>query len=536
MTSSRKTNNEVLEENIRLRAQVAQLEDRLDHLFEHGASARAAHEWESLHQVVMSAVADAVLITDDAGRLTYVSPNVQFTFGRSQAEVLQLGRIDSLLPSGLFDPDLLEQRGEVTNLECRIRDSLGRSRELLISVRRVDIRGGTRLYSCRDIGERKKLEKDVELSSLTLERRVEERTLKLRESSERFRRLVEGMRNESYFYATDAQGVITYVSPSIHAILGYTPDEHIGHNWREYIDPESPHKNDLEQRERLRFAGLHAPLIRVPVKHANGETRWLECHDAPVFDSEGRVIGNEGIARDVTHHQQAEDALRRAHEELEHRVQERTAELTAMYEKLRDSEQRYRSVVEDDPEFIVRWQGDGVRTFVNEAYCKYMNATREELIGSSFMPTIVEEDRVKVKKTFESLSVENPVVIDEQRVVLPDGRVVWQHWSNRALFNENGELIEYQAVGSDVTERRKLEEHSREQAVAQVQLRTLSLRERDVLKLVVTGDANKVIARKLALSVKTIEKHRSSMMKKLGVRSVPELVRLALLAEESEDY
>ena len=53
------------------------------------------------------------------------------------------------------------------------------------------------------------------------------------------------------------------------------------------------------------------------------------------------------------------------------------------------------------------------------------------------------------------------------------------------------------------------------------------------MRLVVAGDANKVMARKLGLSIKTIEKHRSSLMKKLHVRSVPELVRLALLVENA---
>ena len=51
------------------------------------------------------------------------------------------------------------------------------------------------------------------------------------------------------------------------------------------------------------------------------------------------------------------------------------------------------------------------------------------------------------------------------------------------------------------------------------------------MRLVVAGDANKVVARKLDLSIKTIEKHRSNLMKKLRVRSVPELVRFALLIE-----
>ena len=80
---------------------------------------------------------------------------------------------------------------------------------------------------------------------------------------------------------------------------------------------------------------------------------------------------------------------------------------------------------------------------------------------------------------------------------------------------EQDEVSEFQSVGCDVTERRKREEHLRDQALAIGQLRTLSGRERDVMKLVVAGDANKVIARKLGLSIKTIEKHRSSLMKKL---------------------
>jgi DNA-binding CsgD family transcriptional regulator len=64
-------------------------------------------------------------------------------------------------------------------------------------------------------------------------------------------------------------------------------------------------------------------------------------------------------------------------------------------------------------------------------------------------------------------------------------------------------------------------------------LRDLTDREHDVMRLVVAGDPNKVVARKLGLSIKTIEKHRGSLMKKLHVRSVPELVRLAMLVDES---
>jgi PAS domain S-box-containing protein len=216
-------------------------------------------------------------------------------------------------------------------------------------------------------------------------------------------------------------------------------------------------------------------------------------------------------------------------------VQERTAELKAMYDRLRDSEFRYRSVVEDQLEYIVRWRNNGVRTFVNDAYCRSRYATAEQLIGTSFMPAIIEHDREILKRELAAVSVDKPIVLSEQQIVKPDGQIVWERWSNRALFDEDGKLVEFQSVGCDITERRKRDEQVRERALAVAQLRALSDRERDVMALVVAGDANKVIARKLDLSIKTIEKHRSSLMKKLHIRSVPELVRLALLTEGAGD-
>jgi PAS domain S-box-containing protein len=214
-------------------------------------------------------------------------------------------------------------------------------------------------------------------------------------------------------------------------------------------------------------------------------------------------------------------------------VQERTAELVEKNDELRNSKERYRSVIQDHLEFIIRWRHDGVRTFVNDSYCKYLNTPSEKLIGTSFLSAIVEEDQELLRQKLSAVTVENPVVAHEHRVARPDGRTVWEHWKHRALFNDQREVVEFQSVGCDVTERRKREEHAQARALASAQLRALTEREHDVMRLVVAGDANKVMARKLSLSIKTIEKHRSSLMKKLRVRSVPELVRLAILVDDS---
>src|SRR2546425_8283557 len=98
MPQNRKTNPELVEENKHLRAQVAQLEDRLDHLTEHGAAAKALQQTEALHREVMSVVSDVVVVADDAGRLKYVSPNAHLIFGHAAADILKQGRLGFILP------------------------------------------------------------------------------------------------------------------------------------------------------------------------------------------------------------------------------------------------------------------------------------------------------------------------------------------------------------------------------------------------------------------------------------------------------
>ncbi len=131
-------------------------------------------------------------------------------------------------------------------------------------------------------------------------------------------------------------------------------------------------------------------------------------------------------------------------------------------EALRESEARYRAVIEDQTELICRFQPDGTLTFVNEAYCRYFGKRREELIGRSCMPLIHEEDREIVRQQMASLSPENPVGSYEHRVVTPSGEIRWQHWTDRAIFDEQGRLVEYQSVGRDITERKRAEEEIRQ--------------------------------------------------------------------------
>jgi PAS domain S-box-containing protein len=131
-------------------------------------------------------------------------------------------------------------------------------------------------------------------------------------------------------------------------------------------------------------------------------------------------------------------------------------------EALAESEQRYRNVVEDQTEFISRFLPDGTHVFVNDAYCRYFGLAREEILGHRFQPLIPAEDRERVRRFFGSLTRDNPVDTIEHRILMPDGRLRWQRWSDRAIFDPSGILIEYQSVGRDITDTKVAEEALRE--------------------------------------------------------------------------
>jgi PAS domain S-box-containing protein len=125
---------------------------------------------------------------------------------------------------------------------------------------------------------------------------------------------------------------------------------------------------------------------------------------------------------------------------------------------LMESEKTYRSVVEGQAELITRFLPDGTHIFVNKAYCRYFNKNREDIIGKKFFPRIPQEDHRQVREHFASLTTTNPSASDTHRIIMPDGSIRWQRWSDRAIFDKKGSVIEYQSVGRDITENKRTED------------------------------------------------------------------------------
>jgi two-component system cell cycle sensor histidine kinase/response regulator CckA len=126
--------------------------------------------------------------------------------------------------------------------------------------------------------------------------------------------------------------------------------------------------------------------------------------------------------------------------------------------KLRESEARYHAIVEDQVGLVGRFTPDGRTTFANESLCRFVGKTRGEVIGSSYLSSISEKDRQIVLERIASISPDNPTAGGENRIVTASGKEYWIWWSNRGIFDEQGNIIEYQSVGFDITEWKQTEE------------------------------------------------------------------------------
>ena len=130
---------------------------------------------------------------------------------------------------------------------------------------------------------------------------------------------------------------------------------------------------------------------------------------------------------------------------------------TELLERKKEGE-RYRSIIEHQSELICRYLRDGTLTFVNEAYCRFFGMTRKELVGSDFKNLIPEQDRRQIEDMINGMNGEMPFFAHEHRVFKPRGKVGWQMWTNRAIFDNRGNIVEYQGVGHDITARKEAEE------------------------------------------------------------------------------
>src|SRR5208337_4469501 len=280
------------------------------------------------------------------------------------------------------------------------------------------------------------------------------------QSEERYRNVVEDQTEFICRFSPD--GRLTFVNGAYCRYFGLDAKTCLGKPHTVVIPPDDlvRIKQHLSALTPENPVGIIEHRIAMP----SGEVRWQRWSDRAVFDKNGRIAEYQSVGMDITGQKNAEEKLRSTHEELNAAYEQLTAteeelrqnydELTRNQQALVQSEERYRNVVEDQTEFICRFSPDGRHIFVNNAYCRYFGKTREELIGHKFVPDIPKEDHPLIAAHFVSIRPDHPVQTVEHRIRMPSGEIRWQQWSDRAIFEKDGRVTEYQSVGRDITDRR----------------------------------------------------------------------------------
>jgi len=248
----------------------------------------------------------------------------------------------------------------------------------------------------------------------------------------RYRELVEN--SSDWIWEVDEQARFTYVSPVVKKVLGYDSEEILGGS------PFDLMPKDEAERVSLLFMDIMAQ--RRPFNnleninhHCDGGRVVLEASGTPVFGADGAFLGYRVTDRNITERKRIEV-------------------------KLQESEERYRGVVEDTPVLICRFLPNTEITYANKAYRRYFEKRPEELAGTSFLALIPEDYQAAVLSNLQSLTKSSSTQSLEYRVFAPDGTTRWQRWTNRALFDEEGNVVAYQSVGEDVNERKEAEKES----------------------------------------------------------------------------
>jgi PAS domain S-box-containing protein len=139
-------------------------------------------------------------------------------------------------------------------------------------------------------------------------------------------------------------------------------------------------------------------------------------------------------------------------------VNDLLAVLEVSQKTLKENEERYRAVVENQTELITRFKPDGTLLFVNGAFCRFFGKREADLLGRRNILNIPKSDAEQVERHYASFTPASPRGIIEHSIIMPDGSIHRLQWSDTAIFDDEGHIEEYQSVGRDVTEKRRIQE------------------------------------------------------------------------------
>jgi PAS domain S-box-containing protein len=265
----------------------------------------------------------------------------------------------------------------------------------------------------------------------------------LRESEEKYRFLIDNVRDIVWQATLDLR--FTYLSPAVETLTGYPAGELIGTSLLGILTERSA--ADIRERVIRRMeAYAHgirdlAVVFEIELRKRDGSLRWLEVSSNLFFGPDQEPAGFHGISRDITERKRAE-------------------------EKIRESEERYRALLNGAGIGVGYWSTDGFLLYLNDISLKRLKGTEEDFIGKNIRDLFGEKAEIYLDRIKKAAQSPDPVEYEDY-VSLPTGNG-WYLSVFMRITGPKGKIWGIQVLSMDITGRKQTEDALKE---SQIQLR-----------------------------------------------------------------
>jgi diguanylate cyclase (GGDEF)-like protein/PAS domain S-box-containing protein len=259
----------------------------------------------------------------------------------------------------------------------------------------------------------------------------------LRQSEERYRTIMDETHDD--YFEVDLAGNYTFVNDAFCLSVGYTTEELIGMNYK-VTNASDDAERIYKTFNQVYRTGQPTKALTTKFVRKDGSYGVGELSAFPMRNEKGEIVGFRGVSHDVT-------------------------ERVRMEEALRQSEEKYRSILEEIEEGYYEIDRAGNITFVNKSACRQFGYSEEELIGTNYRAYVLKEDIKGVYKAWNKVyRTGEPLKSYPFATVRKDGTQMFVENSVSPLRDKAGKIVGFRAVSRDVTEHKQYEQKIAEMA------------------------------------------------------------------------
>jgi len=409
---------------------------------------QALQESERKFKETFQHVGDVIYRIDASGRFEMMNDRAFGVFGYRPDELI--GR--SLFEIDVFPADEIARmselftdavaKGTTTVPVIQLRAKHKDGHEILVEVNVTNMMGPDGQFQgfmgvIRDVTERKRMEDE------------------LRESEARFRRLLNNM--PDVIFRWNMEKGLEYVSPSILTVTGFAPEELMGADPMKGLKiAKSKRKTITEDWRRSVTEEGAAPMDEFVFERKDGSTGYLEVKAVPIMDDKGNMVAAEGILRDISQRKKMEEALR-------------------------ESEARFRRLLDNIPDVVFRWDMQKGLEYVSPSVLNVTGYKPEELMGGDPMKglKLAQTKRETIHEDWtKSVTEEGAAPMDEFVFERKDGSTGYLEVRSVPIMDDKGNPVAAEGILIDITKRKKMEDEllrHRDQLEQMVQERTAEL-------------------------------------------------------------